>query len=167
MLDFQNGLTYVIAGCFINVCMIILRAIFIERCSNSVPLSFWLFLSISSSAILMSTYGFYLFISLPKNCSNDYTLILTILSLLSAGIISGFFTFSYNRSSKEERFLPNALAICFTTLFYLLFGAVSYYMGKSQLIESVEYVNILGAVIMGFILMGNLFFDFWDYISTD
>jgi hypothetical protein len=48
-------------------------------------------------------------------------------------------------------------------LFYLLFGAVSFYIGKSEQIHKVEYASTIVPVIMALILAVNSLFDFWDY----
>jgi len=65
----------------------------------------------------------------------DYSSVLTILSLLAAGIIAEFFVFSHGQAAHDEKFFPNAIAICFMGLFYLLFGAVSFYIGKGKVIK--------------------------------
>ena len=54
-------------------------------------------------------FGFVLLIINPDKSCTDYNIILTVLSLLSAGIISGFFSFSYQKAHKEERCLPKFL----------------------------------------------------------
>jgi hypothetical protein len=101
------------------------------------------------------------------NPRGDYSSVLTVLSLLSAGVIAGNFTFTYQRSALDERFLPNMIAACFAILFLFLFGSLSFYIGKSVQVRNAEWMPWLGPSIMFIILFTNTLFDFWDYRQMD
>ena len=107
--------------------------------------------------------GFTIFAHAAVHPGVDYGIILTVLALLSAGIIAGFFTFSYQEAGNNDKCFPNFISIGFTLLFYLLFGAVSFYIGKSEQIHKVEYASTIVPIIMALILAVNSLFDFWDY----
>ena len=167
MFEPTSGLYFIILGCLIHLIVIVVRAIVVKQEQNKISARFWILLGVAILSTIIASYGFYLFLRLNPNEDNNYELILTILSLLSAGIISGYFTFSYRNSLKSEPILPNAISLCFTLLFYFLFGSVSFYMGKSQLIEGIEHVEWLIALIMFLLFLGNLLFDFWDYLQVN
>jgi len=93
----------------------------------------------------------------------DYSQILTVLSLLAAGIITGYFTFTYEQSAEDERPLTTALSSGFAFLFYFTFASISFYMGKSKQIHGAEGANIVGPIIMWVLLLANSLHDFWDY----
>ncbi len=124
---------------------------------------YYALLLLSLFGTLVAYLGFRQLAGVPVNEMVDYSQILTVLSLLAAGIITGYFTFTYEQSAADERFLPTALSTCFALLFYLVFGAISFYMGKSKQIHSTEGANTVGPIIMWVLLLANSFHDFWDY----
>ena len=110
--------------------------------------------------------GFLDLSSLPVDTqSTDYSQILTVLSLLATAVISGFFAWSFTDSVVEEIWLVTAVSACFYVLFYLLFGAISFYIGKSPSIHNAQYATTISAVIMWLILVVNVLLDFWDYLD--
>lgn len=111
--------------------------------------------------------GFFQLASTSANSNTDYSQMLTILSILAAGITTGYFTFSYGDVGEDEHILATAIALVFVALFYLTFAAISFYMGKSEIIHSTEGANLIGPLIMWLILMGNVLYDFWDYREVD
>ena len=163
------GIVLVSLGLIISLIVLILRACIIPRPirTNRQRQCFKVLLSYSVFAVAVASIGFILLAKGPDEGHSNDTSILTILALLSVGIIAGFFEFSYRMTHTERlhRFLSNAVAICFNVLFYLLFGAVSYYIGRSTDVENFKTATFIIPTIMGIILLGNTFFDYWDYIS--
>ena len=97
----------------------------------------------------------------------DYSQILTVLSLLATGIITGFFTFTFQDAAHDERWLATAISICFALLFYTVFGALSLYVGRSAHIRAAEYAASLLPLLMCLLLLANALYDFWDYRDGD
>lgn len=124
---------------------------------------YYLLLALSVAGTVLAFIGFLLLARVPVNETVDYSQILTVLSLLAAGIITGYFTFTYEQSAGDELALTTALSSGFAFLFYFTFGSISFYMGKSKQIHSTECANIIGPVIMWVLLLANSFHDFWDY----
>ena len=93
----------------------------------------------------------------------DYSQILTVLSLLAAAIITGFFTFTFTEAAPDKHLMPSAISSCFVVLFYLVFAAISFYMGKSGHIHNAPYATCVVPMIMWVLLVANVVYDFWDY----
>jgi hypothetical protein len=156
----------IIAG-IVSVTSIILRAMLHETRNFDYSLKDWLILGLSIIGNVIALFGFFKLSTGPANPSVEYSSVLTILSLLSAGVIAGNFTFSYQEAAADERLLPNLISSCFTILFLFLFGSVSFYMGKSAQVSRAEEITILGPLIMFLIMITNTIFDFWDYREVD
>ena len=152
----------VAAGFALSFLAVLLRLAYRTRFIKLGP-KYYALLFISVIGTFVAYLGFKQLTGEAVNEAVDYSEILTVLSLLAAGIITGYFTFTYEQSAEEERFLPTALSTCFALLFYLTFGAISFYMGKSKQIHSTEGANSVGPVIMWVLLLANSFHDFWDY----
>ena len=99
--------------------------------------------------------------------TGDYSQFLTVLALLASGIISGYFNFTFDQAAEDEKFFPSALSICFILLFYLVFTAISFYIGKSNKIHDVEGANIIAPLIMLILLVAIAVREFWDYRKYD
>lgn len=97
----------------------------------------------------------------------NYSSVLTILSLLAAGVIAGKFAFSHHEVASDERPLATALSILIVLLFYVLFGAVAYYSGISDGVSTAPLVEFLIPSIMGIVLISNTLHDYWDYLERD
>lgn len=152
----------VAAGFGLCLSVLLIRAIIYKK-DESEWKCYYCFLALCIVASFIAFLGFNKLASAPTGTGADYSSVLTILSLLAAGIIAGFFVFSHTERAHNEKFFPNAIAICFMGLFYLLFGAVSFYIGKSEDIHIAERITILIPFIMWVILVVNTLFDFWDY----
>jgi hypothetical protein len=71
-------------------------------------------------------------------------------------------------AEHDEGLFTTFLAVGYKILFLLLFGSLSFYMGKSDIGWSeAEWSQITVPVIMGTILLTNTIFDFWDYREVD
>jgi hypothetical protein len=159
----------VLAGMFFAVLAIVMRAI-VFRKSRRIEFGWQYYLLLMSALFgtMLGAAGFYMLTGTSINAGTtssavDYSQILGILSLLTAGITAGFFSFSYNNTDTEEIVLPTILSVSFTVLFYLLFAAISFYMGKSKFVHNVEYADVFGPLIMWFLLVANMAYDFLDY----
>lgn len=97
----------------------------------------------------------------------DFSSVLSILSLLAAGVIAGKFAFSYHEVASDERFLATALSILIVLLFYVLFGAVSFYAGASETVSAAPKIELVIPAIMAIILFSNTLHDYWDYLERD
>jgi hypothetical protein len=154
---------YLVAfGFGLSLTAVLLRITYRTRNIN-LDRKYYALLLISVIGTFVAYLGFRQLAAVAVNEAVDYSQILTVLSLLAAGIITGYFTFTYEQSAPDERFLPTALSTCFAVLFYLVFGAISFYMGKSKQIHSTEGANTVGPIIMWVLLLANSFHDFWDY----
>jgi cytochrome bd-type quinol oxidase subunit 2 len=119
-------------------------------------------LALSVFGSVLAFIGFLLF-SHGTPDTVDYSQILTVFSLLASGMIAGYFSFTFEQAADDEQFFPFALSTCFILLFYLVFAAISFYIGKSSRIQSIEGANIIAPVIMGMLLLAISVREFWDY----
>ncbi len=161
------GLILVIIGGFLAVAGIMCRfAFFLE--SRDIPFTwkYYLCIGLSFLGTIPATVGFYLLTQIPVNSIQDYSQILTVLSILATGIITAFFTFSYANLKGDEVALPTLLSVCFVILFYFVFFAISFYIGKSKLIHNNENVEVFVPWIMWILLVANMMYDFMDYRRT-
>jgi hypothetical protein len=154
---------FVIAGFCLSLLAVLLRAFLYQTRDIKLGRKYYILLLLSVLGTIFAGVGLLQLTHVEINEGVDYSHILTVLSLLAAGIITGYFTFTYQDAAEDERFLPTAISICFVLLFYLVFAAISFYMGKSKQIHSAEGAIILGPVIMWALLLANAFYDFWDY----
>ena len=99
----------------------------------------------------------------PATPKVEYSSVLGVLSLLSAGAFAGFCAVEYERARENESGLLNFLSVLFMTLFYLLFSAICYYIGKSENMHQVEAVSYVIPIIMAILLEVNTVIDIWDY----
>ncbi len=59
--------------------------------------------------------------------------------------------------------MPTLISVCFVIMFYLVFGAISFYMGRDKGIHDIEFITPLGTIIMWMLLAANVGYDFLDY----
>ncbi len=150
-------------GFVLQFAAILIRAIVYRNQYFVMNWKYTLLTLLSIVGCVLAFLGFSTFAHAPAQIGVDYSVILTVLSLISAGIIAGFFSFTYQEAGKNDKYFPNLISAVFALLFYLLFGAVSFYIGKSEQIHKVEYASTIVPVIMALILAANSLFDFWDY----
>lgn len=112
-------------------------------------------------------YGFYFLIQVQPTPGADYSTVLSILSLLTAGVVAGKFAFSHQDVATDERVLATARSTLFLLLFYTFFGAVAFYSGISEKISEAPMIHIFIPVIMATLLITNTIHDYWDYLERD
>jgi heme/copper-type cytochrome/quinol oxidase subunit 2 len=111
----------------------------------------------------LALFGLWSLASGPATPKVEYSGVLGVLSLLSAGAFAGFCAVDYERAWEDESCLLNFLSILFMTLFYLLFFSICYYIGKSENMHQVEAVSYVIPIIMVILLEVNTVIDIWDY----
>jgi hypothetical protein len=143
-------------------------AFFSETREIELKWKYGLCIGLSLLGTVPAAIGFYLVIGeTPIHPKQDYSQILGILSLLAAGTITGFFTFSYQNVRKDEVALPTFLSVSFATMFYLIFSGICLYMGKSESIHNVEAAAQYVPAIMWLLLLANVMYDFLDYRTNE
>jgi FtsH-binding integral membrane protein len=108
-------------------------------------------------------FGLWSLASGPGTPRVEYSGVLGVLSLLSAGAFAGICAVECDKARKDESCLLNFLSILFMTLFYLLFFSICYYIGKSENMHQVEAVSYVIPIIMVILLEVNTVIDTWDY----
>jgi hypothetical protein len=153
----------VIIAAIIYMITLIMRALFCEREITLSSPKFLAPLIVCMLANLIAYFGFLSMASGPPNINVDYGSILSVLSLLSAGVIAGNFAFTHQEAAEDEAVIVTILAIFFILLFYLLFAGVCFYAGKSVDIQNATGAAILIPTIVFVILLVNTLFEYWDY----
>lgn len=115
----------------------------------------------------LAAWGFSVLIARPPMLGADFGSVLSILSLLAAGVIAGKFAFSYHEVASDERPIATALSILIVLLFYVIFGSVSYYSGASETVSAAPRIELVIPIIMAIILFSNTLHDYWDYLERD
>jgi len=111
--------------------------------------------------------GFHALLEMPATPEADYSSVLLIISLLTAGVISGKFAFTHHDVATDEVIITTGMSAILALLFYLLFGAVAYYAGLSKGIGDAPYISFSIPVVMWLVLTWNTLHDFWDYRAVD
>jgi hypothetical protein len=153
----------VLIGLILGFGSVILRTILFTSRKITLDKKYYGLIGLSLLGSAVGSWGYHDLISGNVDTATDYSQILSVLSLLAAGIITGFFTFTFTHAAEDERVLASAISACFVLLFYIVFAALSFYMGKSPHIHRAAYSNIVGPLIMWLLLVANTLFDFWDY----
>ncbi len=125
--------------------------------------TYWRIIGIAILGDIIALIGFIFLSYGQSNPCVEYSNVLTILSLLSAGAIASNFAFSYQTAKTDESSFTFLLAVGYKILFLLLFGSLSFYIGKSVQVSKAEWIQIIVPVIMFIIVFTNTIFDFWDY----
>src|SRR5262245_58547904 len=134
-----GGIILVLIGLLLQVITLILRMYFFSGNRNiTFNWQYYLCIGLSFAGTFPAAVGFYLLTQGPINNAQDYSQILTVVSLLAASLITGFFSFSYQNTRKDEWFLPTMTSICFVGLFYLVFFLLSFFLGASKLTHNIE-----------------------------
>lgn len=139
-------------------------------CTPAIPVKsprYWLPLLASLAGDLLGGLGFLLLIQTAQPQETEYGDVLTVLSLLAAGVIAGKFAFSHQETAEDERALTAALSIIILFLFYSLFGAVSYYGGLSPDFRAAPMIEMIIPIIMVAVLFANTIHDYWDFLERD
>jgi hypothetical protein len=155
---------YVFDGFLLALCSTILRAILYNKKNFEMDRKYYSLLLLSLIGSVLGYIGFFQLAQSPIDASGlDYSQILTVLSLLAAAIVTGFFAFTFTEAADDEIQITTAILICFVVLFYLVFAAISFYSGKSANIHNAPYAMSIIPTIMWVLLVANALFDFWDY----
>jgi hypothetical protein len=155
------ALGFVGAGFFLSLIAFILRGLK-ARIDWGLDCKYYSLLGLSVLGSVLAFIGFLKFShGIPDKV--DYTQTLTVMALLTSGIIAGYFNFTFDQAADDEKFFPSALSICFILLFHLVFAAISFYIGKSERIHEVEGANVIAPLIMLILLVAIAVREFWDY----
>jgi hypothetical protein len=133
------------------------------RVESDDPRYFRNLLTASVAGAVLALGGFLALANSPAHPGVDYGSTHLILAILAAGVTAGFFAFSVAGGGRGEADLANIISITYMALYYLLFGALSFYMGKSQEIHDAEGMTILGPFVLFGIMVVSVLFNFWDY----
>jgi hypothetical protein len=169
----MGGFALVLVGCLFGVLAIVLRAFVFKKDGRKIQFEkasskwwYYLLITMAMFGTALAALGFFLLISDTPNTSKiapSYSSAIGILSILAAGVTAGFFSFTYNNVGGEEVALPTLISVCFVIMFYLVFGAISFYMGRDKGIHDIEFITPLGTIIMWLLLAANVGYDFLDY----
>jgi purine-cytosine permease-like protein len=96
-----------------------------------------------------------------------YADVLTVLSLLAAGAIAGWCAVEYQEFDPSETHLLNVIAGLFVAVFYVLFTAICYYLGKNPRTRDVQGIHWVIPLTMWLILLVFALIDIADYRPTD
>lgn len=160
------GEILVIAGLLLAVAAIMCRMLFFHSRVIVFNRKYTLCLVLAFLGTLPAYIGYIILFSqtsINTTPGVDYSQILTLLSLLAAGTITGFFTFTYENVREDEKVLPTLLSMFFVAMFYLLFFLISYYAGRSKLTHNIEGAAVFVPSIMWLLLLANTAYDFLDY----
>ena len=157
-------MNFVIFGGVLSLLAIIMRPCIFKNRRQTKQNEYWYLMALSIAGNFLGLFGFYQLAtgSISTN-SDDYSQILTVLSLLATAVITGFFAWSFTEAGTDEVPVTTAISACFTSLFYILFFALSFYIGKSGNTHNAEYAAFISSSIMFLILVVNTLLDFWDY----
>jgi hypothetical protein len=166
-----GSLELVILGWGFSLISIGLRGIYLK--DRNFPLScpmFRICLGLSILGNIVAFLGFH-FIAAgygkPGYCdiadNTAYSDALTVLSLLSAGAFAGFCAVEYDKARKDEYNLLNIISLLFISLFYVLFTAICYYIGKSPQTNRMECLSWIVPIAMLLLLLVFVVIDIWDY----
>lgn len=158
---------WILIAAAISSILIVIRGCIYETRDFNIDWKWWLLIVGSLGANLFACIGFHDLMKSTENTGIDHSSVLSVLSLLAAGVIAGNFAFSYQEAAADERILPNAISLIFVNLFYLLFGSVSYYFAKSTDTIAIEGLVWVLPAIMTLILIANTLNNYWDYREVD
>jgi len=156
-------MNWIIAAAIVSTLCIIIRGFMYTSRDFSIDFRWWLLVFCAMIPNVLVYIGLHNLLVCTENTGVDHSSILSVLSLLSAGVIAGNFAFSYQDASDDEIILPNAISLVFVNLFYLLFGAVTYYFAESTDVLSVSGFTWILPTIMTLILTANTLNNYWDY----
>jgi hypothetical protein len=154
---------FAIIGLFISLYSIFLRSILLPRGFQLSHGIFRLFILLSLIANVSAFVGFHLLASgtATTNGNKEYSLVIAILTILSAGAIAGFWGVEYKDAKPDETHFLNVVSALFVIIFYALFFSVCFYIGKIQKPDDTVSWVIPG--LMAFLLEINAVVDIWDY----
>lgn len=158
---------FIIIGSSLYLLSILYRGIFCKPDCKISDIPFVGSLLVCLFSNIMASIGFYFLLEQETVDGANYSAILIIMSLLTAGVISGKFAFSHHDVATDERVLATGMSVILSVLFYLLFGSVSYYAGISDGIGDAPYLSIVIPLVMGLVLTWNTLHDFWDYRAIE
>ena len=118
------------------------------------------------SAIVPGFVAFYCFRYLLfsfDGSQDNYETILSVLSLMATGAIAGMFVFTYQDAAKDESILASIIAFLYLSIIYILFGSISFYLGKSVDIKKLNELAFILPIVMALFLIIIILYNNWDY----
>lgn len=156
-------MTPIVIGLILYLLAVGYRAVFCSIDTDLKDPHFVVPLCICMFANGLAGMGFAGLIAQPHEDGANYTAVLIILSLLTAGVISGKFAFTHHDLAHDEKVLGALMSLLLVILFYTLFGSVSYYAGLTESVSTAPFIYLSIPVIMVLVLIWNTIHDFWDY----
>ena len=102
----------------------LLRSFCLPRDFELSDCRFWMFLILSLAANWFAFLGFHELTNNHAISNGDYSTILEILALLSAGAIAGFWAIEYKDAALDETHILNIISAIFVLVFYVLFFSI-------------------------------------------
>lgn len=93
----------------------------------------------------------------------DYIPVISVVALLTAGVIAGRFCITLQDIADGERIIANTISIGFSLLLYVLFVAIAFYSGLDTTMATAPHVGWFIGAIVFLTLVLNTLHDFWDY----
>lgn len=160
-----------IIGLALTIAAIIVRGIRFRTRTHSMRFSnwqYWGLLWITVVGSIFAGISFYHFTTATPPIhsilpTDPYAAILTVLSLLAGGAFAGFCAVDYQLADNiDEIWILAVISGLFSSFFYLLFFAISYYIGESGIgiIHGIPWVITIAMTLLLIILA---VIDFWDY----
>lgn len=156
----------------ICTCIALMAVFFLARhvlvpreVTRSLGRPYWICMWLSLANVVFASCVNYRLLTNTQPSHQDYSAILTALSLLTAGVISGYFATSYQDADESESWLLTALSIIFISLFVTLFGSIAYIVGLSGIIVEHPQLGLVLSIATGLILAAIVMHSFWDYVT--
>lgn len=114
----------VLLAAAVSSALIIVRGLVYKTREITIDRKWWMLIGGSLAANVLAFFGFMELMKDAVYTGINYSSVLSVLALLSAGVIAGNFSFTYQEAAADERLLPNAIAIIFVNLFHLLWPII-------------------------------------------
>jgi hypothetical protein len=154
---------FAIIGLIVSLMALFLRDSCLPRDFELCSCRFRMCLGLPLSANLVAVLGFHGLANGSGTPNGDQRAILEVLSLLSAGAVAGFWGIEYGEAHCDETHLLNIISALFVILFYSLFIAICFYIGKSTEMQKTPGASWVVPGIMALLLEINAVIDIWDY----
>lgn len=124
---------------------------------------FWRYVFLSLVGNFFAFLGFRCLAMSSHNSGQNYSGVVQVLALLSAGAIAGFWGISFEKAEYDEITFLNIISAFFVVIFYALFFSISFYIGKDPHLQPAPGVSWFVPGIMFLLLEINAVIDIWDY----